>query len=152
LIQQFKNLDAREGEPAKLILPHELPEIQGNRVHLVQVIDNILVNAHEAMTAAGVAEKELHISWGEGPTADLVMLRISDNGDGIAAENIPQAFQRGYSTRTHKAGGLGMHWSANAMRAMGGSIALESAGIGKGATAVLTLKRAAVQTDVQIAA
>jgi signal transduction histidine kinase len=152
LIQQFKNLDAREGEPAKLILPHELPEIQGNRVHLVQVIDNILVNAHEAMTAAGVAEKELHISWGEGPTADLVMLRISDNGDGIAAENIPQAFQRGYSTRTHKAGGLGMHWSANAMRAMGGSIALESAGIGKGATAVLTLKRAAVRTDVQIAA
>jgi two-component system, OmpR family, sensor kinase len=152
LIQQFKNLDSREGDPARLTLPNEFPEIQGNRIHLVQVIDNVFVNAHEAMMAAGVAQKELDISWSEGPTPDMVQLRITDNGDGIAAENIPQAFHRGYSTRNHKVGGLGMHWSANVMRAMGGSIALESGGAGKGATAVLTLKRHAVESEIQIAA
>ena len=73
--------------------------------------------------------------------ADQVVIRIKDNGDGIAADCIPKVFQRGYSTREHKSGGLGMHWSANAMRAMGGSVALESEGIGRGATAIVTLPR-----------
>ncbi|MDQ2879195.1 MAG: histidine kinase, partial [Pseudomonadota bacterium] len=50
-----------------------------------------------------------------------------------------QLFQRGFSTRAHKSGGLGLHWCANSMLAMGGSLALESEGAGRGAVAVLTL-------------
>jgi signal transduction histidine kinase len=151
LIQRFKQLDARGGEPTHLALANELPNVTGNRVHLIQVLDNLLVNAHEAMVAAGVEEKRMEVSWSEAES-DLVVIRIKDNGDGIAPENIPQAFNRGYSTRQHKTGGLGMHWSANAMRAMGGSIALESAGVGEGATAVLTLKRGSVDAETQLAA
>jgi signal transduction histidine kinase len=147
LQQQFKTLSARDGAPVELILPDTIPAIIGNRVQLGQVLDNIFVNAHEAMSAAGVTPMQLVVTCVASEEADRVVIRITDNGDGIAAENIPQAFQRGYSTRNHKAGGLGMHWSANAMRAMGGSIALASDGIGQGATAILTLPRSRVAAE-----
>jgi signal transduction histidine kinase len=141
LRHQFKTLSVRDGNPVELILPDTIPAITGNRVQLGQVLDNIFVNAHEAMSAAGVTPMRVVVSCEFSEEADHVVIRITDNGDGLATENIPLAFQRGYSTRNHKAGGLGMHWSANAVRAMGGSITLESDGIGRGATAVLTLPR-----------
>ncbi len=141
LRSEGKTLAAREGGPVTFILPETLPKVQANRVHLAQVLGNILVNAHEAMIAAEVPNMTISVTQVSKPDG-TVDIRITDNGDGIEPENIAKAFHRGYSTRHHKAGGLGMHWSANAMRAMGGSIALESEGKGKGATAVLTLKRA----------
>ena len=55
-------------------------------------------------------------------------------------------FERGFSTRAMKSGGLGLHWCANAMLAMGGSLRLESDGGGLGARAVLTLAAPAVET------
>jgi len=51
-------------------------------------------------------------------------------------------FQRGFSTREHKSGGLGLHWCANSMTAMGGTLRLESEGRGMGAVAILTLRAA----------
>ncbi len=143
--QQGKTLAAREGAAVAFILPEFIPAAEGNRVHLAQVLDNVFINAHEAMAAAGVRDMRLVITaCDEAETGNLV-LRITDNGDGIDPENIDRIFQRGYSTRDHKAGGIGMHWSANVMRAMGGSITLESDGKGIGATAVLTLLRAPEQ-------
>jgi len=52
---------------------------------------------------------------------------------------IAQAFERGFSTRRSKSGGMGLHWSANAARAMGGALSLHSVGMGMGATARLRL-------------
>ncbi len=140
LAREAKTVAAGESGGFVLETPENLPRVEGNRVQLGQVIGNIFVNADEAMTAAQANPKRLVVSIAVGPEPELVQLRFTDNGDGISPENIEKAFQRGYSTREHKAGGLGMHWSANAMRAMGGSIALESEGPGKGATAVLTLR------------
>jgi two-component system, OmpR family, sensor kinase len=143
LRHEIKTLDGREGANVVFDLPDDMPMVVGNPLHLSQVVGNILVNADEAMIAVGVSEKRLAVRFTE--TRDgQIEIRLTDNGDGIAAENIPATFKREYSTRSHKAGGIGLHWSANAMRAMGGSIALESDGPGLGATAVLVLRRAAV--------
>jgi signal transduction histidine kinase len=141
--QQAKTLAARDGASVEFILPDSIPKAEGNRVHLAQVFDNVFVNAQEAMTAAGVEDMRLVIASSCDAETGALILRITDNGDGIDPENIARIFQRGYSTRDHKAGGIGMHWSANVMRAMGGSITLESDGKGKGATAVLTFQRPA---------
>jgi signal transduction histidine kinase len=149
--QQFKVLSARDGDPIKFVIPDAMPTVLGNRVHLGQVLGNIFVNAHEAMVAANASPMQLVITWDRVEKSDQVMIRISDNGDGIAAGNIDQVFQRGYSTRNHKAGGLGMHWSANAMRAMGGGITLESDGAGQGTTVVLTLKSAKIDDVLKAA-
>jgi signal transduction histidine kinase len=147
--QEAKALEAHDGPPVTWLIPETMPKVLGNRVHLTQVLGNICVNAHEAMTAANTPEMRLRVTCEEDLEAGTVTIRIRDNGDGIDAENIAKAFHRGYSTRDHKSGGIGMHWSANAMRAMGGSITLESAGVGQGATAVLTLPRATAASDTK---
>ncbi len=138
--QEGQALAARDGGAVTFDLPDDMPRILGNRMQLVQVLGNILVNAHEAMVAANVPDMKIAVSSIE--VAGSLEIRIRDNGDGIDPDDIAKAFHRGYSTRDHKSGGLGMHWSANAMRAMGGSVTLESQGRGLGATAVLTLELA----------
>ena len=75
-------------------------------------------------------------------TGGSVEIRIRDDGEGFDAVTGGQLFQRGFSTRSHKSGGLGLHWCANSMNAMEGSLRLQSAGRGQGAVAILCLKAA----------
>jgi signal transduction histidine kinase len=142
LQREIKSLAARGGEAVEFELPEAFPAIEGNAIHLGQVVSNLLVNADEAMIAAKTEPKRMVVSVTE-VSGDAVEIAFQDNGDGIAPENLARIYQRGYSTRSHKSGGLGMHWSANAMRAMGGSIRVESDGLGHGARAVLTLRKVA---------
>lgn len=50
---------------------------------------------------------------------------------------------RGFSTKPGHSSGLGLHWRANTVNAMGGALTLSSAGLGQGASATLTLPAAA---------
>jgi C4-dicarboxylate-specific signal transduction histidine kinase len=72
-------------------------------------------------------------------------IAIRDDGEGFAAERGPTLFQRGFSTRKDKSGGLGLHWCANSMAAMQGSLKLESEGAGMGAVAKLSLATAVAE-------
>jgi signal transduction histidine kinase len=114
-----------------------------NRVILSQVIGNLLANAAEAIVAAGGEGGSIATTIEE--RGDRVEVIIRDNGEGFDPQNEPRFFQRGFSTRAHKSGGLGLHWCANAMQAMGGALRLESDGRGAGARAVLTLQAARVE-------
>jgi signal transduction histidine kinase len=52
---------------------------------------------------------------------------------GIAAENLAKIFTHGFTTR--KAGhGFGLHSSALAAKELGGTLTVDSSGVGKGAT------------------
>ncbi len=108
-----------------------------NRVILSQVIGNLLANAAEAIVAAGGEGGIIAVTITE--HGDSVDVLIRDNGEGFDPAQEPKLFQRGFSTRAQKSGGLGLHWCANAMIAMGGALRLESDGAGTGACAVLTL-------------
>lgn len=123
-----------------------------NRVILSQVIGNLFSNAADAIGATGMRSGIIAVAIEEADGQVVVMIR--DNGDGFSPEMAPILFQRGYSTRHHKSGGLGLHWCANSMNAMDGSLRLESEGKGLGAVAILTLKQAAspaadAQADAQ---
>jgi len=111
-----------------------------NRVILSQVVGNLLGNAAEAVAASGQGSGSIGVSIHE--SGDAVVVHIRDDGEGFDAATGATLFQRGFSTREHKSGGLGLHWCANSMNAMGGSLRLESEGRGRGAVAVLTLKAA----------
>ncbi|MCW3836270.1 CHASE4 domain-containing protein [Sphingomonas canadensis] len=111
-----------------------------NRIILSQVIGNLFSNAAEAIAAAGRGTGTITVSVHE--LGDRVELVIRDDGEGFDPESAPTLFQRGFSTREHKSGGLGLHWCANSMVAMEGSLQLLSEGKGTGARAVLTLKAA----------
>ena len=117
-----------------------------SRVILSQVIGNVFGNAAEAIAATGRGSGTIAVTI-EPDRAGQVIVRICDDGEGFDAEIGQTLFQRGFSTRAHKSGGLGLHWCANSMTAMDGALRLESEGRGRGATAILTLK--AVETVVQ---
>ena len=120
-----------------------------NRVILSQVIGNLIGNAAEAVAATGSDSGSIGVSIHQ--AGDIVTVHIRDDGEGFDAATGATLFQRGFSTRAHKSGGLGLHWCANSMTAMGGALRLESEGRGRGAVAILTLP-AATRDDIAHAA
>ncbi len=116
--------------------------VMANRVILSQVIGNLFGNAAEAIAARAGAGGQIMVTIAEADAA--VTVTIADDGEGFDPAQAPVLFQRGYSTRAHKSGGLGLHWCANAVVAMGGMLRLDSDGPGMGAQAVLTLQAAQV--------
>lgn len=131
----------------KLVLPPTATMVRGNRTILRQILANLFVNAIEAMQEQE-REKKIRIGVRRADVPGYVELTVTDNGEGIPAENLRAIFERGFSTRRHKKGGLGLHWCANAAKAMGGSLRAHSDGTGTGATLVLCLP--ALTSDLQI--
>jgi signal transduction histidine kinase len=69
---------------------------------------------------------------------DSALISVIDTGVGIPKENLDRIFNHGFTTRAD-GHGFGLHSSALATKAMGGSLHAESAGPGQGATFTLTL-------------
>lgn len=122
----------------RFTISQEPATVRANRTILRQIISNLLVNALEAMQQT--AERRITIDVKRSENAGFIDLAITDNGEGIPPENLRAIFERGFSTRRHKKGGLGLHWCANAAKAMGGSLRVHSEGPGTGATLVVSLQ------------
>jgi sensor domain CHASE-containing protein len=118
-----------------------MPLIHGHRIVITQIFGNLLVNAAESIQefggSAGKVEVTAHLESIEGKA--MVHVEVRDNGHGIDADKLTMIFQRGFSTRKDKAGGLGLHWCANSLMGSGGRISASSDGFGKGATIHLSL-------------
>ncbi|PTD22066.1 ATP-binding protein [Sphingomonas fennica] len=134
------------GGPIAFQCPDAACPVLASPLLLSQVIGNLLANAIEAIEARGagggpgrIAVTIERIAGAEG---DRIALGITDNGEGFDPARGERLFHRGFSTRAHKSGGLGLHWCANAVNAMQGSLTLESDGPGRGATAVIRLRGA----------
>lgn len=119
--------------------------VRANRVILSQVIGNLFANAAEAIAATGRGGGGIAVSVQQ--RGDRVEIVIRDDGEGFDPAQASALFQRGFSTRAHKSGGLGLHWCANSMLAMDGTLELISDGKGMGAKAVLTLVPAPAAAD-----
>jgi signal transduction histidine kinase len=144
ITREAKQLIARTAGRITIDLPSALPHISANPVQLAQIVSNLFINALESMEAGQVSDMRLVVAGQVADDGKALILRIKDNGEGIEAATLKTLFDRGFSTRPHKSGGIGLHWCANAIRIMGGSLTIESGGKGQGATAVLVLKAAAV--------
>ncbi|MCJ2178934.1 ATP-binding protein [Novosphingobium sp. 2580] len=111
----------------------------GNRVLLSQVLENLVTNALEAIQDSGRQDGRILLQVTQNPAQDRCTITVADNGAGFAQEVATQLFERGFSTRTSRSGGLGLHWCANTVRAMNGALKLESDGKGAGARAIVHL-------------
>ncbi len=112
----------------------EVPPIRVQKSKLIHAIVNLISNAKDAMLHIPESKRVIIIETGV--EDDRVYCRVTDNGEGIAAENLERVFTHGFSTK-EKGHGFGLHTSANFMTEMGGSIVAQSEGIGHGATFVL---------------
>jgi len=113
------------------------PAVQVERQKVLQILVNLIRNAKEAINEGGRPDKRLVV--GVRVSAEgRVQITVTDNGVGIAPENLARVFAFGYTTK--KAGhGFGLHSSALAAKEMGGSLVARSEGAGQGATFILEL-------------
>jgi signal transduction histidine kinase len=122
----------------------KLPAALGNRITLTQVLGNLMANAAESIRAAGARGGKIVVAGlvEEVDGKEMLHIEVRDNGGGITSESMASLFQRGFSTKTEKKGGIGLHWCANSIIAMNGKIHATSEGEGKGATFHLLLPAA----------
>ena len=115
-----------------------LPKVCVDRHKVLQILINLLRNAKHAMEAR---ERDTTSAWSSGwamASPDRVKIIVSDNGVGIAPENLTRIFNHGFTTK--KDGhGFGLHSGANAAKEMGGTLTARSDGPGKGAEFTLEL-------------
>jgi signal transduction histidine kinase len=106
------------------------------RTVLRLVLQNLIINAADAVREAGVGQGTLRltagIEHGEGGSAQL-HIQCQDNGNGIAPEQLKHLFDKGHSTQSRSTNeGIGLHWCANAVRSLGGRLWAVSEGTGLG--------------------
>jgi two-component system NtrC family sensor kinase len=127
----------RKKPAVEVDMPEEISEfyVRGHRVGLLQVLGNLILNAYEAIQRTQTESGRISVSATRETIDDREMVRlvVSDTGCGFDNDKRNKIFQRGYSSKTGKMGGLGLHWCANALAAMGGRITAESTGSGQGA-------------------
>lgn len=142
----------------------ELPPVRGSSSLVGIVLDNVISNAlkyqpkdcgHTARITIccedQVRDKTLRAN------ARCVTLAIRDNGIGIEPgqlDAILQPFERLHNRTTYPGSGLGLATCVRVMERLGGSIKVQSAGTGRGATVYLTFKQAVdrvePESDVEI--
>ena len=116
-----------------------VPQVCADKHKILQILVNLIRNAKYALDEGKPAEKRLTLRLASHQN-ETVKISVIDNGVGISAENLTRIFAHGFTTR--KDGhGFGLHSGALAAREMGGSLTVESAGPGMGATFTLELPR-----------
>lgn len=85
-------------------LGEELPRLTGDRIQLQQVMLNLINNAVQAMSAAGVEPRELVIFTSKA-NGDGIVVAVRDSGPGLDPANTGRVFDAFYTT---KPDGLGM--------------------------------------------
>lgn len=116
----------------------ELPPLWGDEQRLSQVLANLLDNALRHTPPHG--RVDVHADTDD----TRLLLRISDTGEGIAAEHLPHVFERLYRadaarTRDHGGSGLGLAIAKALVEAHGGHISVYSQGAGTGTTFTIAL-------------
>jgi signal transduction histidine kinase len=94
-------------------------------LRLREVLANLVGNALRHTRSGGT------VRVAAGVEAVTLRLSVSDDGSGIAAEDLPHIFERFYKTAESKGSGLGLAIARNLVLAHGGEIEAESApGVG----------------------
>jgi signal transduction histidine kinase len=117
-------------------IPMDLPEISADPVRLASAVENLVSNAIKYTHAGGM------VSISAGVEGEEILIRVKDNGSGIALEEQQKVFEpfyRGNQGRRFKQGmGLGLSIARDLVAAHGGRISLESE-TGKGSQFIIHL-------------
>jgi len=106
-------------------IPDDLPSIHGDGERLQEVLLNLFTNAYHALEQT--SQPVIRVECGEDPIEKRVVLRVSDNGCGIAHECLPKVFDYRFTTkRPGKGMGLGLYIAKYILELYGGSMKAES--------------------------
>ncbi len=137
LLAEVEPAAANRGIALEFEAPSTLPPVTATIAHLQIVFRNLLSNALKYTGDGG------RIHWQIALTQDSFHHTISDNGQGIAAEDLPHVFDRFYradKSRSRAVPGVGLGLSLVRMivEFYGGTVRVDSAGVGHGTQARVT--------------
>jgi len=105
-------------------LPADLPSVRGDRVHLQQVLLNLILNGMDALNRAGQENRRVTVS-ARVDAARTVEIAVSDTGHGIAAEKLAQVFDPFFTTKPDGMG-MGLPISRTIVESHGGRLWAEN--------------------------
>jgi signal transduction histidine kinase len=106
------------------------------------VLQNLIINAADAVRESGKTSGSLRVSAQilRDPDGGRLHLYCTDDGVGIARVNLERIFEKGFSTKSKETNyGIGLHWCANSLGALGGRIWAISDGAGQGTSMHFTV-------------
>jgi signal transduction histidine kinase len=112
-------------------LRSDLPLLELDRDQMKQAFYNVIKNSFEAMKARGILRIRTDLDDSH------VIVRFSDSGGGITAENLSRVFEPYFTTKTSGTG-LGLLIVRRIVREHGGELSIESSA-GKGLTVTIRL-------------
>jgi PAS domain S-box-containing protein len=118
----------------------ELPPVNGDRVHLEQVLLNLILNGMDALN--GTTQNDRRVTVGarlDGPQS--IEIAVSDTGSGIPADRLARVFEPFFTTKPNGMG-MGLPISRTIIEAHGGRLWAENNNNGSGATFRFTLRAA----------
>jgi C4-dicarboxylate-specific signal transduction histidine kinase len=121
----------------EVALPADLPLVRGDRVHLQQVLLNILINGADAINGCEDQPRRIEVSARRGDEG-MVEVAVSDTGHGVPKEKLDQLFETFFTTKADGMG-MGLAISRTIVSAHGGRIWAEN-NADRGATFRFTLK------------
>src|SRR5262245_35982643 len=122
--------DVADGNGVALSVHAEPVTVMADRTRLEQVAANLLDNAVKYTPRAG------HVEVTVAPDGEQAVLRVSDTGPGIPADELPRIWDRlfrGDTSRAERGLGLGLSLVKAIVEAHGGMVAVTSE-VGKGST------------------
>jgi signal transduction histidine kinase len=137
-IETVRHLLTARGHRLTVSLPPEPVTLDADALRLEQVLTNLLANAAKFTDPGG------HIRLTATAEARQVVVRIRDNGRGIAPDLLPRVFEpfrQGPDPGSQEAGGLGIGLALvkSLVELHGGSVAVASDGPGTGAEFIVRL-------------
>ena len=127
--------------PISVDVPRDLPLVMADTNSILQVLNNLLSNARKYSPAGGPIRIQARV------IGDEVEVSIQDQGLGIPPEALPKLFNKFYRVRNTdrqqiSGTGLGLAISLRIIDAHGGSVGVESEGLGRGSRFYFTLRAA----------
>jgi signal transduction histidine kinase/pSer/pThr/pTyr-binding forkhead associated (FHA) protein len=119
-------------------LAPDLPKIMFDAEGMHRAVLNIVINALDAVE--GSPNAAVRVQTGFDPVGDNALVVITDNGPGIAQEQITKIFNVFESSKGARGTGLGLAVSQKILREHGGEITVESK-LGEGCQFVLAWPR-----------
>lgn len=116
-------------------LDPSLPEVKVDADEFRSVINNLAVNAADAMPNGG----QLTISTSFDPSTNKVIIRVADTGVGISEENLKRIFEPFFTTKEKGKGtGLGLAMTYGVIKRHNGTIDVKSK-VGEGTEFIIRL-------------